>query len=374
MSGKSMKIAYVIARGDAFGGASLHVCDMARRLVDDGHEARVFVGGTPEMEVPKRLTDNGIEFTCIPAMGRELSARRDTSAMLSLRRKIKEFKPNLVSSHASKAGALTRLACLGSGVPVIYTPHCWSFSDGFPKAGLYLWIERILSPLATRIVTVCEQERQFGLVRSVGTSRNTICIHNGVRDVEGYPAAQEDTAESAPTKILMVARFEEQKDHQLLLKSLSDNQGSNWHLTMVGDGPEKDSCEKLANELGIAPRVDFVGYSDNVADYLAKADLFALVTHWEGFPRSILEAMRASLPVVVSDVGGCSESVLDGVNGRVVPHGDRKALAEALEQLITEHGTRREMTAESRRLYEERFTFEIMYKRYLELYKELCIT
>jgi glycosyltransferase involved in cell wall biosynthesis len=173
-------------------------------------------------------------------------------------------------------------------------------------------------------------------------------------------------------RILMVARFEEQKDHELLLKALSDVSDRSWRLTLVGDGPKKRMCEELANELGVASRVDFVGYSDKVADYLAEADLFALITHWEGFPRSILEAMRSGLPVVVSDVGGCSESVLDGVNGRVVPHGDRQKLTEALSQLITEHELRREMKVQARRLYEERFTFEIMYKRYVDVYEELC--
>ncbi|MDH3946927.1 MAG: glycosyltransferase, partial [Chromatiales bacterium] len=117
-----MKIAYISARGDAFGGASLHVCDMALRLMNDGHSVRVFVGGTPDMEVPKRLAARNLDFECIPHMGRAISIKNDTMALRSLRRNIKAFSPDLVSMHASKAGALGRLACVGMGVPLLYTP------------------------------------------------------------------------------------------------------------------------------------------------------------------------------------------------------------------------------------------------------------
>ena len=180
-----MRLVYVSARGDAFGGASLHVCDMARRLADDGHVVKVLIGGTPDMEVPRRLAAKGIDFECIPQMGRSINLKNDVLALRSLRRTIKEFCPDLISTHASKAGALGRIACVGLGVPVLYTPHCWSFTDGFPNAGLYLWIERLLAPLASRIITVCEQERQFGLDRSVGKAEKTLCIHNGVVDYPG---------------------------------------------------------------------------------------------------------------------------------------------------------------------------------------------
>ena len=367
-----MKIAYITARGDAFGGASLHVSDMARRLTDDGHIVRVFVGGTPDMEVPRRLAANSLDFRCISHMGRAISIRNDLKALHSLRRNIKEFAPDLVSMHASKAGALGRLACIGLGVRVLYTPHCWSFADGFPNAGFYTWIERFLASLATRIITVCEQERLLGLSRGVGKAAKTICIHNGVVEFSGkrVDRAMHDS-DQAP-RILMVARFEEQKDQELLLRALSDHRELDWKLTLVGDGPRKKTCEDLARALGIASCVEFAGYSDRVDEHLDRADIFVLITHWEGFPRSILEAMRAGLPVIVSDVGGCSEAVSDGETGRVVRHGDQQELASALRELLTDGERRKEMGAHAREHYQNRFTFEIMYQKYVELYRSVC--
>jgi glycosyltransferase involved in cell wall biosynthesis len=372
VSASTLRIAYVIARGDAFGGSSLHVRDLARRLTDDGHVVRIFVGGTQDMEVPKRLAAKDLDFQCISEMGRAISPGRDLKALLALRKKIRQFSPHLVSTHSSKAGVLGRLACAGMRLPVIYTPHCWSFAEGFPNASVYRWVERCLAPLATRIITVCEQERQFGLSRGVGSSTKTICIHNGVTEIDGNSSGHDDRPTDQAPRILMVARFEGQKDQKLLLQSLGDNRDLDWRLTLVGDGPLKEACEEVAGQCGIASRVEFAGYSNCVEAHLDRADIFALITHWEGFPRSILEAMRAELPVIVSDVGGCSESVSEGATGRVVRHGDRKHLAGALRELISDREQRLEMGIRARETYAEKFTFEIMYEKYLGLYRTLC--
>jgi glycosyltransferase involved in cell wall biosynthesis len=345
---------------------------MALRLMNDGHSVRVFVGGTPDMEVPKRLAARDLDFECIPQMGRAINVKNDVMALRSLRRSIKAFSPDLVSMHGSKAGALGRLACAGLGLPLLYTPHCWSFVEDFPKAGLYLWIERFLATLATRIITVCEQERDFGLQRGVGKAATTVCIHNGVVDLGGDAAESTSHSPSHAPRILMVGRFEEQKDQELLLWALAKNCDLDWRLTLVGDGPRRTRCEELARSLNVASRVTFAGYSDRVEEHLDRADIFALITHWEGFPRSILEAMRAGLPVIVSDVGGCSESVSDGKTGRVVRHGDRSGLADALRQLITNSECRKRMGARALERYRDRFTFEIMYQKYVELYRSVC--
>lgn len=362
-----MKITYISARGDSFGGASLHVCDMARRLSDDGHEVKILVGGSPDMEVPQRFAEKNLDFTCIPDMGRSLNPKKDYKAMLTIRREIKAFGPDLVSAHASKGGALGRVACRKLDIPVLYTPHCWSFVDGFPKAGLYLNIEKSLARLATRIITVCEQERQFGLSKGVGKENETICIHNGVTNgVVPAPLRNEGIP-----NILMVARFEDQKDHKLLIRALARVQNFEWRVTFVGEGPLKESCENLARELGIYDRIRFLGYSNKVHEHLAEADIFALITNWEGFPRSILEAMRSGLPAIVSDVGGCKESVIDGQTGRVVARGDQNGLVDALREVLASSTIRKAMGIRAHKLYEEKFTFDHMYQRYCQLYQSL---
>ena len=361
-------IAFVIARADAFGGSSRHVIDMAARLRRDGHRATVLIGGDPSMVVPRRLAERGVPFVCVPSLEREIRPWKDLRALRALRRELKKLRPDLISTHASKGGVLGRLAGLGLGVPVFYTPHCWSFIDGFPGARKFRWIERLMAKLSTRIIAVSEAERELGLRNKVGRADRTVTIHNGLGEIpETAPApAAGDTA-----RIVMVGRFEEQKDHRLLLDALAELRDLDWRLTLVGDGPKKEECAAYTEKRGLAGKVSFPGYVSAVEDGLSAHNIFALVTNWEGFPRSILEAMRNGLPVISSDVGGCRESVLDGVNGRIVARGDRRGLVEALRELITSPERRAEMGRAGFELYRERFNFEAMYQEYLKLYASL---
>lgn len=363
-----LRILFVIARGDAFGGSSRHVIDMASRLRRDGHEALVVVGGEPDMVVPSRLAERGVPFVCVPQMRREIHPSRDFGALRAIRREVSSFEPDLVSTHASKGGFLGRLACIGKRVPVLYTPHCWSFVDGFPGATRFRWLERLAAPLSTRIVAVSEAEREFGLRHRVGSPGRTITIHNGLGEATAAPERPEN---AGAVRIVMVGRFEEQKDQRLLIEALGELAEFDWRLTFIGDGPLQEGCGRRASELGIADRVRFAGYLSAVEDELPRHDVFALISNWEGFPRSILEAMRCGLPVIASDVGGSREAVLDGVTGRVVARGDRDGLVEALAELLGSPGRRAHMGRRGHELYRERFTFDAMYQNYLRLYASL---
>ena len=180
-------------------------------------------------------------------------------------------------------------------------------------------------------------------------------IRYGVRDV---PERAVPGAAGVPV-VAMVARFEPQKDYACLLRALAGVAGP-WRAVLVGDGPTRPAAEALARELGIAERVSFLGSRDDVAGILASAHVFALATRWEGLPITILEAMRAGLPVVASDVGGVSEAVLEGENGFVVPSGDPDRLGNRIDQLCAGAALRNRMGATSRRRFEAEFTLERM--------------
>ena len=361
---------YIIGRGDSFGGSSMHVRDLAARLPLDGHRTKVVIGGEPDMEVPVRLRDRDVDFTCIKTMGREIDLKNDLRSIFAIRKIAREFRPDLISTHASKGGALGRVACLGLKCPVLYTPHCWSFVDGFALKEAYRLIEKGLAFVTTKIVAVSDDEREFGLSRKVGNPDKIITLHNGVHQVENSEGIE--TNHDRPVELVMVGRFEEQKDQKLLLRALSDLESQReWRMTFVGDGPSLREHQALARELDLDGMVTFAGYNANVSECLAKADLFVLATNWEGFPRSILEAMRSGLPVIASQVGGCHESVIDGVTGVIVPQGDRMKLRDALGDLIDNPAKRQAMGRAGRELYLREFTFEAMYEKYRRLYDEL---
>jgi glycosyltransferase involved in cell wall biosynthesis len=179
------------------------------------------------------------------------------------------------------------------------------------------------------------------------------------------------TPEGSPVRLVMVARFETQKDHGTLLHALAGLRGRAWQLDLIGDGPDRAQIAALAQDLGIADRVHFLGARNDVAEHLARSQVFLLISRWEGFPRSILEAMRAGLPVVASDVGGVSESVAEFETGFLVPSGDVGALQSRLELLLEFPTLRRRLGRAGRARYEAQFTFDHMFERTASMYGEL---
>ncbi|MEO6055542.1 MAG: glycosyltransferase family 4 protein, partial [Gemmatimonadales bacterium] len=279
-------------------------------------------------------------------------------------------RPDLVSTHCAKAGALGRLAAWSLGLPVIYTPHYWSFTDGVPagSARLYRWAERALAPFGDRVITVCEFDRQLAIRQRVVPAAKLVTVHNGMPDVAIDLRAE---PKRSPATLTMVARFEPQKDHRSLLTGLAGLTRYPWQLDLIGDGPLLDATRQMADALGIADRVHFLGQRGDVAARLAQSQVYVLSSNWEGFPRSILEAMRAGLPVVASDVAGVSESVADGVTGYVIPRGDSELWRTRLEGLLSDPDLRARLGANGRARYEEEFTFARTLDRTMAVYQDV---
>lgn len=359
-----MRIAYVSTRSDTIGGSNVHIRDVAFAMRRLDHDAHVLGGGNgPFADAVREV---GLPYHPLRNLGREVRPHRDLPAVLELRARLRELAPHLISLHTAKAGFVGRLATRGLGVPVVYTAHGWSFTQGVPKrsAAVYAALERAVAPLADRIVDVCDFERDVALARGVGRPEQHVVVHNGMPDVP--PRLQADPARHPP-RLVMVARFEQPKDHGTLLRALARCDDLPWELHLIGDGPSQDACREQAAALGQGERITFAGARPDIAEGLAQAQVFVLTSRWEGFPRSILEAMRAGLPVVASAVGGVHEAVADGVNGFVVPPDDALLVAR-LRALLGDADLRRRMGAEGRLRYEARFTFEAMLARTLDVY------
>jgi len=363
-----VRIAYLVTRADPIGGAQIHVRDLAIAMREHGHSTTVITGGTGLFVDDLRARNT--PTIVLQHLTMPIAPSRDLRALWEIRRVIKDLRPDLVTVHSSKAGALGRLAARSLGIPVVFTAHGWTFTPGIPSvhAAAYRRIERMVGPFASKIITVSEFDRRLALDARIANPARLVTVHNGMPDV---PAGLRADPMQLPVRLVMVARFQPQKDHPTLLRALAGLADRPWELDLIGDGPLMADMQALAATLGLAGRVRFLGQRKDVDQLLARAQAFLLVSNWEGFPLSILEAMRAGLPVVASDVGGISESVRDGETGYVVPRGAVELLRERIGRLLVDPGLRVCLGGRGRALYEREFTLDRMVARTLAVYEEV---
>lgn len=369
---ESMHIAFVITRGDAVGGATVHVRDMARYLLDHGNRATVLVGaplgGNDDALAELRRYD----IPCVPisSLRRAIDPVHDVAAVRELKRALKRIQPDLISTHTAKAGILGRIAARAAGIPAIFTPHGWAITDRISATSgrVFRLAERFAAPMAHTIVNVCGAERQLARRHQIAPPHKLVVIHNGVRDI---PIALRANPSIDPPRLVMVARFEAPKDHELVLHALAPLRQFDWQMEFVGSGPGEEAMRTLAKTLGLQHRFHFTGHTTNTAERLSQSQIFVLASKSEGFPRSILEAMRAGLPVVASDVGGVSEAVADRETGFVVPRNDAASLTKALANLIIRPTLRQEFGRAGRLRYELNFTFDQMASKTMALYQKV---
>lgn len=363
-----VKIAFVLTRAEPVGGAQVHVRDLAAAVLAAGHAPVVITsGGGPFVD---DLRAFGVPVVLLDHLCAPIRPLTDLRALREMRTVLLDLRPDLLAAHSSKAGILARLAGRSLQIPAVFTAHGWAFTPGIQpvRAAIYRRIERFVGPLASRIITVSEFDRRLALEAGIAPADRVVTVHNGMPDIA--PELRADPARTPP-KLVMVARFEPQKDHATLLRALGGLRDLPWELDLIGDGPLRPAMHRLADSMGIASRVRFLGQTMGVARVLADAQLSVLVTNWEGFPLSILEAMRAGLPVVASAVGGIDESVREGETGYVVPRGGIDRLRERIGELLADPALRLRLGSAGRSHFEQRFTLGHTVTKTLAVYQDV---
>lgn len=362
------RIAFLVTRPDQIGGSHIHVRDIAAALENDGHTVAVFMGGPGP--VVDHFRNFGLEVRAIQSMKRNISPLNDFKAYFDLKKAIADFQPDIITAHSSKAGYLGRLIGWSLDIPVIFTAHGWAFTDGKSrlKQKIYRFLEKSVAPITDKIIAVSDYDRKLALEQLKISENLILTVHNGMTDIEERFMANQEIKEG-PVNIVMVARFDHQKDQAELIKAAHTIE--NIHIHFVGDGHLKKDAEKLASDLKMKDKITFWGELDSVDEVLAKCQVFALISNWEGFPCSTLEAMRAGMPTIVSDVGGSAEAVEQGQTGYAIPKGNIERLRAVLKELVENPTKRKEMGVAARNRFEELYTFSHMYNKTLAVYRDV---
>lgn len=308
----------------------------------------------------EELRERGITVVKLPAMTSVLSYLLPYGLM----KVIKEVKADIVHVHS---GCWHKAAMAGflSGVgTIIYTDH----GRHCPDIASVIRLDRVFSRITTHVVGVSQDIAEY-MVRVVGVPNSKIrCIINGIAEDKFSVArrAQEPFA----GQLGIIARLSPEKDVATLIRAfkLLHDDMRDVTLKVVGDGEERGMLEQLAESLGLAGSVHFLGFRRDIPEVLADIDIFVLSSLSEGTSITLLEAMASGKPVVVTNVGGNPAVVRDGINGCIVPPADPAALASALRGLLADRVLREKMSAANIRCVHEHFSLKSMTSAYESLY------
>lgn len=351
------KILYFITTSE-WGGASRYVYELCRYEKEKGNKIYLVVGTKGELSNKvKRL---GIRVFIISSVKRNISPINDFKSILTLRKLIKKINPDIIHLNSSKAGAIGRLACKSikdTKAKVVFTVHGWAFTDGISsklKKFLFRNIERMLSSLTDLFICVSNYDKKIGKRDKVLSCKsNVVVIHNGS---ERPQPSSINHSFHYPIRLVMVARFSEQKDQESLIKAVNELSKNTYFLTFVGTGKTLEKNKKLVSDLKLNNNIKFVGFKKDVSDILISSDVFILATHYEGLPISIIEAMSYGLPVIASDVGGNNELVQNASNGYLV--NNIEEMRKAISYLISNSLEVKRMGSNSLKQYIKNFTLQ----------------
>ena len=282
----------------------------------------------------------------------------------AVRSMLLEWKPDVVHTHLGHADFVGLWAARGLPMKKFCTMHNiwfkWDWRDRLFFGGYRLLFNRFVPDTHVISISKSVAEHVEGRLR-VPKNRSTV-VYNGIPEIAvDAPRAQLRESLSIPADafaVLFVGRLRIQKSVETLLRATARLKPDIPELVVliVGEGPEEEKLRALRSELNLDEVVRFEGVTDAPERYFAAADVFALPSVFEGFGLVLLEAFRASVPAVATDIEGPRELIEHGENGLLVEPGDDGALAGAILQLRRDTELRRTLARSGFERYHEQFT------------------
>lgn len=370
------------------GGPTYNATFLTRYLSDDFET--LLVGGLPEADESDSLhipRSYGVEPVLIEEMKRLPNLASDRAAYKKLKQIIEEFKPDIVHTHAAKAGALGRKAAKACNVPVIvhtYHGHVFHSYFGKVKTSLYKYIERRLAKQSDGIIAISPlQKDELSIQHKICPPEKITVIPLGFdlhKFQENLPEKRLETRSKYQlgeneVAVAIVGRLAPIKNHTLFLDAVENvlKQGIKARFFIVGDGSEKATIAERVNRLNhlYGECITCTSWITDIATFNAGMDVICLTSDNEGTPVSLIEAQACNLPVISTDVGGVRDIVKDGETGFIVPKKNVDALAEKLALLINSKEIREKMSQNGWKFVEEQFHYTTLVRNMENYYRQL---
>ncbi len=301
-------------------------------------------------------------------MSRDIRLFEDFRGIRFLRRLFHEYPFDVIHSHSSKAGAVTRLAfCFGARPPIVYSPHAFAFLTGGLKGWFYRALERTQVPFTHSVMAVSRSEADE--MQCLGYRDKSIeLIPNAVGWTDTTP--KEASLSNERPLIGFISRFCNQKDPLAFLRACALLQARlpKLRYALYGYGPLESSLREYAQQTGLDIALCTENRGHQMDHVLRELDIYVSTSRYEGLAFSLLDAMAHGKPIVATRVPGNIDVIIDGVNGLLVPPDDPQAVAEAVMRLIVDPSlaTRLGRAAQSR--VREEFSLETQLSYLSEFY------
>lgn len=384
-----IKVLRIINRFN-LGGPTYNVTFLSK-FMDDEFETELWGGQIGENEGGALFIPNkyGVETNIVQHMERELNFQKDGMALREIREIIRKFKPDIVHTHASKAGALGRYAAIKEKVPIIvHTFHGHVFHNYFgkTKTEIYKRVERYLAKKSDAIIAISPlQKQELVGVYNISSSEKVSVIPLGF-DLENFSCNKVGKRKVFRDKyafpenemvVGLVGRMVPVKNHLGFLQSIdlvAAKANQKLSVCFIGDGEMRAAIEqeaKMLEEKHLNLRVVFTSWVKNVAESLPGLDVVCLSSLNEGTPVSLIEAQAAGVPVITTDVGGVRDVVVDGVTGVVVGEFTPEKYADSLLKLMKDKEIRQKMSQNGWNNVKDKFHYERLCADMGDLYRNL---
>ena len=334
---------------------------LIQEMVSRGHEV---IGMAPEEGFEQALQTLGAQYQSIPLRRNGMNPVEDLKTLRFLSKKIAELKPDVVFSYTAKPVIYGSLAAGYAGIKHIYSMIT---GLGYAFAGA-TWKQRLTAFFLTHLYRRAahfnnclifqnpDDLAMFLDLRIVRDEEKTAIVNGSGVDIEKFSYTE---ACLQPVSFLLIARLIWDKGIREYVEAARLLKKRYPQVRFRILGPLDKNPHAITSDTvrrweadGI---VEYLGRTDDVRPYLKESSVYVLPSYREGTPRSVLEALSIGRPVVTTDAPGCRETVIDGLNGYLVPVKDAERLAVAMEKLITDPGLILNMGKESRRIAVEKY-------------------
>ena len=365
----SLKIMHILRA--PLGGLFRHVVDLVHGQAERGHRVGLIVDSTTGGERAEALLT---ELAPLLALGseripiaRQLSLT-DTHALRRVARRIHAFGPDVLHGHGAKGAALARLTPSANDAIRVYTPHGGSlvYCPGTLGGGFYRTLEWMLNWRTD--LFLFESSYVADLFRAkIGRPRGMVrIVRNGVGEIEFAPVTPIPDA----TDLVCVGELRPVKAIDVLLDALAVLKRSGRHVTatIAGEGPEAPKLKGMADRLGIAKQVHFIGHCPARTAF-TMGRIFVIPSRAESLPYVVLEAAAAGMPIIASQVGGVPEIFGPEAN-HLIPPDNTTALIGAITTALDDPAQVRHIAQAVQARVHSEFSINAMVEGGLAAYRE----